>query len=104
MGRKKTRFVVVYGSLRKDEYNYDRFKKIFKNDFEYYTTKVIYGWDLFDLGAYPGIKKSSNPEALLMVDIMEVSEECFQALNAMELGAGYEAVEVDLRGDRKSVV
>lgn len=100
---KKKRLIAVYGSLRKGEFNYDRFKSIFKNDFEYRSTRVVYGWDLFDLGSYPGIKKSDNPNKMLMVDTMEVSEECFQAINAMELGAGYEAIEVEI-GIHKAII
>lgn len=81
--------ILTYGSLRKGEYNYDRFKEYFKDGLQYESTITIKGFDLFDLGSYPGIKVSENPEKELVVDIMNCDLNCFNDINGMERGAGY---------------
>lgn len=88
------RRILVYGSLRKDEYNYQSFKKLFGDEYNYIRTIKIKGFDLFSFGAYPGIKESENLDQELTVDIMECSEDCHKAITRMELGAGYKIVTV----------
>lgn len=91
--------IAVYGSLRKDEYNYNRFMNYFKDGLEYVKTSVVDSWDLYDLGSYPGIKEATKPNNGLVIDVMECSERCFDAIEGMELGAGYRAEEIMVEGD-----
>jgi len=86
--------VLLYGSLRKGNYNYERFMDYFPKGLEFKSTTTIKGFDLYDLGSYPGIKKSDDPEKVLVVDIMTCSDDCFNSINRMELGAGYSAETV----------
>lgn len=81
--------VCVYGSLRPGEYNYSRFKSIYGDDIKPLGSYTILGFDLFDLGCYPGVKLSNNKQQPLIVDILEVNEACFNSIKGMELGAGY---------------
>lgn len=93
------RRVAVYGSLRKGEYNYNAFQRMYGDDaLRYQRTTTIPGWTLFSLGSYPGIKKATDPDQELTVDLMEVSERAYQSINGMELGAGYNNVTVEIDG------
>ena len=95
------RLIASYGSLRLGEYNYNRFKELFGEDFNYVKTTTISGYDLYDLGSYPGLKVSQNPEAVVVVDILEVSQKCFDYIESMEHGAGYSTIKVeDKEGDK----
>jgi gamma-glutamylcyclotransferase (GGCT)/AIG2-like uncharacterized protein YtfP len=85
-------YILTYGSLRKGEYNYDYFKLYYKKDFEYITTLTLKGYDLYSLGAYPAIKISKNPNTLLTVDLIKLSEEAKRVIDNMEFGAGYSAI------------
>lgn len=91
--------IAVYGSLRKGEYNYERFKDYFKDGLEYVRTTIIDSWSLYDLGSYPGIKEATEPNNGLIVDIMECSEACFDNIERMELGAGYRSEEIRVGDD-----
>lgn len=79
--------ILVYGSLRKGEYNYKRFKGYFGEGLNYLATTTITGYKLYDLGSYPGIRPEAGKE--LVVDVMEVSDEAYDAITGMERGAGY---------------
>ena len=63
--------IAVYGSLRHLEYNYNRFKQYFGDGIEYINTTSITGYQIFDLGSYPGLKLSDNKEDTVVVDILE---------------------------------
>lgn len=86
--------VLLYGSLRKGHYNYNRFMDYFPEGLTYQETTTIKGFDLYDLGSYPGIKLSEDPNKELVVDMMQCSDECFDSINRMELGAGYTTHQV----------
>jgi gamma-glutamylcyclotransferase (GGCT)/AIG2-like uncharacterized protein YtfP len=79
--------IAVYGSLKKGQYNFDRFIQSGFN-LEFVKEEVINGFDLYDLGYYPGVKvtSSNNP---LTIHILQVDQECFKVLDRMEKGAGY---------------
>lgn len=86
--------VYFYGSLRKNHYNYERFKDIFgEENFKYNSTKRIKGFKLHSLGAYPMVTVEGDSE--LVVDHFTISEEAYHSVRNMELGAGYEEMEVD---------
>lgn len=87
-------YIAVYGSLRKGEYNYNSFKRMYGDDYEYIKTSSILGYNIYDLGSYPGLKVSQNPDDRVIIDIMKCSKECFNSINRMELGAGYSTIKV----------
>lgn len=76
--------IVVYGSLRKGAYNYNRMKMF--GDIEYIKTTTLEGWDLYSLGPYPGIKQGNGT---IVVDLLEVDNTVYNYILAMEQGAGY---------------
>lgn len=88
--------VCVYGSLREGEYNFDRFKQYYGDNIKSIGSYIIEGFDLYNLGSYPGVKLSINNKQPLTVDILECSEECFNGINRMELGAGYHAHNITI--------
>jgi gamma-glutamylcyclotransferase (GGCT)/AIG2-like uncharacterized protein YtfP len=88
--------VAVYGSLRKDEYNYTRFRHSFGPGINYIKTIEIEGFDLYSLGQYPGIIKGDNK---LIVDILKVTEEVGNVIDGMEYGAGYISEMINVEGD-----
>lgn len=78
--------IIVYGSLRKGEYNYQYFKRWFGDDINHVKTTTIDGFTLHSLGSYPCAVRG---EGKLVVDILEVSEEVSKDIYDMEIGAGY---------------
>lgn len=88
------RFIAVYGSLREGDYNYERFKAIFKDDFKKITEPIeIKGYRLFDLGSYPGIVESTDNHKLT-IEIIQCSQECYNTILTMEVNAGYKVSEI----------
>lgn len=90
---KETYKIFVYGSLRKGEYNFDRFVEIYgKDSIKVVDTNVtLFGYRLYSLGPYPGLKPANEEDTKSFVvgDILEVSQQAFNSITAMELGAGY---------------
>lgn len=86
-------YILVYGSLRKGEYNYEYFKE----GLEYVKTVQIPNYKLYSLGSYPGIKKSNGNN--IICDLMKVTDEKYgNSIDRMELGAGYSSTLVDIEG------
>ncbi len=84
----KVRFA-AYGTLRKGSYNYDRFKRHFQDDFNHVETIETKGIKMYDCtsGHYPyGVKDEKSD---VIIDIIECSQSCFDAITGMEYGAGY---------------
>jgi gamma-glutamylcyclotransferase (GGCT)/AIG2-like uncharacterized protein YtfP len=90
-------YIAVYGSLRVNQYNFERFKSIYKDGINYEFTSEIFGWKLHSLGSYPAVNFTEDANDNLIVDVLSVSEECFASLNRMEIGAGYVARTVTVR-------
>lgn len=90
---KETYKIFVYGSLRKGEYNFDRFVEIYgKDSIKVVDTNItLFGYRLYSLGPYPGLKPANEEDTKSFVigDILEVSQQVFNSITAMELGAGY---------------
>ena len=92
------RNICVYGSLRKGCYNFDRFCGYYPGEIIYKeTTTIDANYALFSLGSYPALVKSEEKNNIT-VDILEVSERAFEALNRMEVGAGYSPVKINING------
>lgn len=92
---KKFHIIAVYGSLRLGMYNFDSFKRHFQDDFEFIRTITTSGFELYDLGPYPCAVKTDAPSDIIVIDLIKVSEECKQALDQMEFGAGYVLASVN---------
>lgn len=83
-----------YGSLRNGEYNCNSFKRMYGDDnFVYQQTLDIEGFALYSLGSYPAIIPTEG--ATLIVDEFLVSQDAFNGVRRMELGAGYQEMIID---------
>lgn len=89
-----SKLVAVYGSLRKGEYNYNSFMRMYPKQLEYIKTETISGFKLFNLGSYPGINKGSESDKLV-IDLFRVGERAFQSIDMMEKGAGYSVLTLE---------
>lgn len=83
----------IYGSLRRGQFNHDRFKG-FPEAFE--CEGFIRGAKLKSLGAYPAIVPSDNPEDIVHGEIYEIPEDLHKVILRMEQGAGYVFNPVDV--------
>lgn len=92
--------LVVYGSLRPGCYNFDRIVNNFgKENVNHLGTKTLDGFAIYNItDFYPGIRKTKAGEEVV-VDLLEVSNEVYEYVKAMELGAGYNEITVELDGD-----
>lgn len=85
----KNNFIFVYGSLRKDHYNYQKIRNMFgKNSLIYITDQKIEYAKLYDLGSYPAIIRAGYNDRVVG-EIMYCSNEVYKAIEEMELGSGY---------------
>lgn len=86
--------VAVYGSLRKGEYNFERFKDSFGDQVKVLETQItVPGFNLYSLGPYPAVQRG---EGAVVVDILEVEGQALKSMDSMELGAGYDIDKVTL--------
>lgn len=99
----KNKKILVYGSLRNNEYNFQRFKDYFPDGIEFVKTTTVKGFDLHSMGSYPGIKESKDENKELVVDVMHCTNQCFHAINSMELGAGYTTKDVEVDGEPHTI-
>lgn len=87
-----------YGSLRKGMYNYDRFLRMFgKESMKFLETVEVSGFSLKDLSFYPAAVKEEGSR--IVVDLFEVSKQCYQTVQHMELGAGYYEDELKVQSE-----
>lgn len=82
--------ILVYGSLRKGEYNNPYF------NMEYVKTFELPGFKMYSLGYYPGIKESNKKTDKIVVDHFRVTPESFRRITNMELSAGYSLKKVNV--------
>lgn len=81
--------IAVYGSLRRGQYNHDRFGKM-----DFLGEATLPGFKMFSLGPYPAVVKTNDETSTIKVELFEVSPNIKQNLDWMEFGAGYEELEV----------
>lgn len=74
--------MLFYGSLRKDQYNFRRFS----HRLTYIKTLSLDGYELYNLGMYPGLVKGKGK---VVVELHEATAEAYSAIRRMELEAGY---------------
>ena len=88
-----------YGSLRKGFYNYDRFK-LDKNA-KFIEAIELQGYAMYDLGSYPAIKKTNEDSDNVYLEIYEIKDNYISdMIDRMELGAGYTAKDISIKGDK----
>jgi Uncharacterized conserved protein len=88
-----------YGSLRKPLYNYKRVLGPLETDggLEFEGTTVLTGFKMFSLGYYPFIVRTDLDTDTIIVELYKVNNEYAKHhIHMMEVGAGYEVVEVVL--------
>ena len=97
---KKTFRTFVYGSLRRGQFNHERFRG-FPEAFQ--CEGFIRGAYLKSLGAYPAIVPTEDQEAIVKGEIYDLPEDLHDVILRMELGAGYEfrPVEVLVEANRE---
>lgn len=88
-------YVLVYGSLRRGEYNYSN------QDLKYIRTLEISGYDLYKIGSYPGINVGNNK---LKVDLMKFkSANSEKWIDNMEIGANYRIERVKVKNGEEII-
>lgn len=80
--------IAVYGTLRKGHYNHDRFPMQFQTGIK--NPVQIEGYKLYDLGPYPCVVYTGNPEDVTTFEIYQVTQRTKDIIDAMEFGAGYD--------------
>lgn len=91
--------ILVYGSLRKGEYNFDRISSQYPGGVKYVGTTKIKGYNLYNLGSYPAISEGEDKSKELTVDVLEVSQPAFNFIERMEIGAGYNRSYHNINGE-----
>jgi gamma-glutamylcyclotransferase (GGCT)/AIG2-like uncharacterized protein YtfP len=91
------KFMLVYGSLREGQYNYERFNRLFPGGLKKLNEVVLGGYKMYSLynNAYPCCIFTGESSQEVTFDLMEVSPECYEQIDGMEKGAGYEAHTID---------
>lgn len=79
--------IAVYGSLKAGKYNHPII-----GDSTYLGTVKLKG-TLYRVSSYPALVEGGDKEHV--AEVYEVSDDVYQAVRNMELGAGYKEVEVE---------
>jgi len=78
-----------YGSLRRPMYNYIRMCQSFgKDSMHYKKTIKLFGYEMYILGQYPGIKDSDRSKSIV-VDLFEINQEVFDCVYRMEISSNF---------------
>ena len=89
VAHKMKKVIITYGTLRKEGVLYKSFLGEKKS--RYLWGGKIKGFDLYDLGSYPAVIKGNGE---VVIEVFEVSEEIFKAIERMEKSSGYSQKEV----------
>ena len=98
------RRLFVCGSLRKGEYNHDRFEGFGKT---LVATGTVAGAVLKDLGTYPAMIPSSSDLDRVVGEVYEIADSLAEAIDRFERDEGYEAHPVTVivgSGEAPSVI
>lgn len=95
--------VGTYGSLRLGHYNYKSFKRMYP-DLTYLGTTKINGWKLYSFGSYPGAVRTNNNEDKIIIDVFSCLDFCKSDMDDMEIGAGYEVVQIPVIINDKEII
>ncbi len=92
--------ILAYGTLREGDYNYARMQNYFgKDSIKKIGEIILPNYKMYNLGSYPCIVESDDENDKVVFDKLEVSDECFNAIRSMELGAGYTEKQINLQLD-----
>ena len=83
--------IFVYGSLKRNEYNYPRFLDDPKTNF--LGEKTVDEFTLYSLGSYPTAVESKG--GYIVGEMFSVTNKIFERIKSMELTAGYKMILVD---------
>ena len=90
--------VFIYGSLKKGHYNHTRFG--FNTAAWFWGEVTLTGAALYNLGAYPCLVMTGNPEDTVRGELYEyLDDECRDMIHDMELSAGYRLHTVEVDGE-----
>lgn len=82
-------FLIVYGSLRKNQYNYHALRKEYGRDsLVFIKSEEIEYAKLYDLGMYPAVLRGIYYDRVIG-DIMYCNDKVFKVIEEMELNSGY---------------
>lgn len=91
---KKTQRIIVYGTLKKDQYNYKYIKQMCGEDsLVKKEDLVLDGFEMYDLGSYPGIVQAENGQ--IVCEVMEASPKAANFIQMMEQSSGYREAIID---------
>ena len=88
------RYILVYGTLRRNalnNWNYQRF-----GPHLFIENITLPNYAMFALSHYPTVCPSDNPGDKIVCELQEVENNVYNMIEAMEHGAGYEKVSVDI--------
>jgi gamma-glutamylcyclotransferase (GGCT)/AIG2-like uncharacterized protein YtfP len=91
------KLALFYGSLKKREFNFDRFGA---GTQKFIKTVELDGYDLYDLKYYPGLTKGKGR---VTFELHEVDDRAFDSISRMEAGAGYSLGEEKVDGKEAAV-
>lgn len=86
------RFLIVYGSLREGEYNYNRLRCIFGTEELFYVADCeVQDYAMYSvLDNYPAAIYTDQSSDIIEGQILGMSERVYKAIKDMEESAGYE--------------
>ena len=89
--------ILVYGTLRKGQYNFDRIINNFGlESMKMVSKKVLKGFQMVTIHDwYPAIIYTNKEEDTIVVEEMEVTPEAKDFIDRMEAGAGYSIMTID---------
>lgn len=88
--------ILAYGTLRENDYNFKRMQSYFGNDcIKKVDELVLPYFKMYNLGFYPCITASKNSNDIVKFDVLEITKECHDFINRMEIGAGYTEISVN---------
>lgn len=83
-----SKVIAVYGSLKEGKYNHEHYL----HGVDKLGDGIIHG-TMYSLGSYPALVKGGNDPH--DVEFYEVDDSLYSRIERMEIGAGYDAIEVD---------
>ena len=86
--------IIVYGTLMKGFYNYDRWM----GNAECINKIQLHGFKLF-INGYPAIIQSNSQDDIVHAELYDITKDRFEAISAMEIGAGYHIEMYKINGE-----
>ena len=91
--------ILGYGTLRSGDYNFERMQGYFgEESIKKIGEVTLPNFKMYDLGHYPTIIATVEPDNQVVFDILEVNHPCYNFIVQMERGAGYQEIQVNVDG------